>query len=191
MPLPIQIFITNWNTHLNYSNTTEKLPLLSQKQIYAITNVTNNSNTLLHSITPNFTTWKWKSIWSSSNKEYHPSSHNPKQHKIQRWLTPVFLIQHRNTALIGVVWWSVLYNRKEAWHNAYHLSQAVRLQCSLEIFHSTIIVYKTQKPKFVVVNRDNLYVLFWWIDFAGWWTDRLKLMQRNNHLWQKEEARYL
>lgn len=37
---------------------------------------------------------------------------------------------------------------------------SMRLQCSLNIFNSAVIMHKPHKPKFMVVNRDNLNIFF-------------------------------
>lgn len=45
-------------------------------------------------------------------------------------------------------------------------SRTAGLQRSFKIFHGTVIMYEAHKPKFMVINRNNLYVLFSCIDFA-------------------------
>ena len=58
----------------------------------------------------------------------------------------------------------------------------MRLQCSLNIFNSAVIVQEAHKPKFMVVNRDNLYIFFRLVGFACGCVYSSQLVQWNDHL---------
>jgi hypothetical protein len=67
---------------------------------------------------------------------------------------------------------------------------SARLQCFLDMFNSAVVVHKAHKPKFMVVNGDNLYKLFRHVGFACGWVHCSQLMQWNDHLMHKIKRFY-
>lgn len=81
-----------------------------------------------------------------------------------------------------------LSHRPHLWYNTWSFSVqwvSASLQCFLNVFNSAVVVHKAHKPKFMVVNGDNLYKFFGWVDFACGWVHCSQLMQWNNHLVHK------
>lgn len=59
--------------------------------------------------------------------------------------------------------------------------------CFLQMFYGIVVVYKAHKPKFMVVNRDDLDILFWKVCLVQRRFDCTELMQGNHNLFWLQE----